>query len=987
MYLDLTLDENKGFFEAYPFLNEYTNPLKKMERPLVGREREIRSLLSVFSRAELSNVLLLAEAGSGKTAIVQGTMMRDDARYYLEVNLPKMLANVKTADEIGHQLRGLFDDASRFASEQEHGVVLFIDEFHQIVQLSAAAVEALKPLLADSATRGIHVVAATTFAEFQQHISSNQPLVERLQRLNLPETDRETVVSILREMAARYGVASAVDDEAVYDLIYEYTNRYIPANAQPRKSILLLDSMIGWHRSEGRKIDLSLLADVIYETQGVNVSFRVDPGTIKERIDKKVFAQDYATRSIAERLQLCVADLNDKSRPMSTFLFTGATGTGKLCSNDTPVPVIPKDADGPHFKAHGDLVVGDMVVDAHGNPTRVLGVFPHKNVAMYRVELTDGRCLDVGEDHLWAVHTTKTRDKVQNKGRSDIKPKIMTTREMFDSGVVRMYPDRDNRRHVKYFIPMNGAVQWPERKFAVDPYVVGAFIGNGCMKERALTLSSNDMETVDLVCERLDAAGYKRQSGSYSWCFLLKDENRDLTKNGNLSKRTIYLQNKDVMGHLPGLYDTKSAERRIPEEYMTGSVEQRMDLLRGLFDTDGSVSKDDRCRVSYSTFSKNLADDVVQLLFSLGISSKVSLNCRVRESDDGVLQEMPEYTVRVRCDAETKPQLFYLSRKVERARMAVEVADTERVRVKKFDMVGIADIRPIGVQDAQCIYVDNDEHLYQAGQFVVTHNTEVVKQMADILFGDAQRSLIRMDMSEYANAESLNRFREEITTQVWQRPYSIILLDEIEKACPEVTRVLLSVLDDARLTDRNGRVVTFNNAYIVLTTNAGSEIYRDIAQYESSDTGEGDFLQRYGKLIRRSLSATTGDNRFPPELLGRIDCIVPFQPLSEETMRKIAVSTLGDVKRELWKKHRCVLKVDSKVIQYVVEDSLDTDSDAGGARAVKSKIEGEVVCAVARFVNMHPEANTVNVTIKGVLASDDKFKVRNDAHVVVTGEI
>ena len=71
-----------------------------------------------------------------------------------------------------------------------------------------------------------------------------------------------------------------------------------------------------------------LLADVIYESEGVNVAFRVDATAIKKELDKKVLAQQFATKTLQERLQICVADLNDKSKPMSTFLFTGSSGTG-----------------------------------------------------------------------------------------------------------------------------------------------------------------------------------------------------------------------------------------------------------------------------------------------------------------------------------------------------------------------------------------------------------------------------------------------------------------------------------------------------------------------------------------------------------------------------------------------------------------------------------------------------------------------------------
>mgnify|MGYP002800233003 CR=1 FL=1 len=123
-------------------------------------------------------------------------------------------------------------------------IVLFIDEFHQVVQLSAAAVEALKPLLADSGTRGIRVIAATTLEEFIQFISPNQPLVERLQRINVPEPDEDATVEILRNMSKTYGVDNQFYDDHVFHMIYEYTNRYIPANSQPRKSIKVLDAMV-----------------------------------------------------------------------------------------------------------------------------------------------------------------------------------------------------------------------------------------------------------------------------------------------------------------------------------------------------------------------------------------------------------------------------------------------------------------------------------------------------------------------------------------------------------------------------------------------------------------------------------------------------------------------------------------------------------------------------------------------------------------------
>ena len=577
--------------EKHPFLKTYTHPVKKAERAIIGREKEMNSILAAFQRPELCNVILLADAGTGKTALVQGTMLHDKKRLYLEVDLSKMIADLTDNNQMADRLKQLFNEVMECVREDGREIVLFMDEFHQVVQLSAAAVEALKPLLADSGTRGIRVIAATTYEEFRKYISPNQPLVERLQRISLQQPGEDLTVSILKGMAKRYGVDNQFYNDNVFKLIYEYTNRYVPASSQPRKSILVLDSMVGWHRLTGHKMDAKLLADVIYETTGTNVAFRVDATSIKKELDKHVLAQKFATEVIEQRLQICVADLNDKTKPMSTMLFTGASGVGK---------------------------------------------------------------------------------------------------------------------------------------------------------------------------------------------------------------------------------------------------------------------------------------------------------------------------------------------------------------------------------------------------------TETVKQLARILFDD-DRNLIRFDMTEYANDDSLERFREQLTSRVWERPYSIILLDEIEKASAAVTRILLQVIDDGRLSDQNGRETPFINSYIIMTTNAGSEIYKTIAQYNADDEGSGKIMKKYDALIRRSLSSTTGDNRFPPELLGRIDAIIPFQPLSRGTQKAIVKMKLQKLKKEIMAKHGATLRVSARVIDYLVEDNLSTDSDSGGARRVMSKLESELTTAVARYINSHPDISVITVDVEGQMAFENKDQLESEAYIRVGG--
>lgn len=903
------------------------------------------------------------------TALVQGTMLRDTNRAYLEVDLPKMIANLNNENEMADKLKQLFDEVARFGKEYGKEIVLFIDEFHQIVQLSPAAVEVLKPLLADSGTRGIRVIAATTYIEFQDYISSNQPLVERLQRINLAEPDKETVIEILKGMATRYGVIKQFRGDAMFEAIYEYTNRYVPANAQPRKSILMMDSMIGWHRFNKAPIDLKMLSDVIYDTEGVNITFRVDATTIKRRLDVAVFAQQYASSAIENRLQICCADLNNKEKPMSSFLFTGSTGVGKGLINEEIIPVWTPD-NSIYEKKNGDLKIGDYVFNRKGEPVKVVGVFPRGKQDIYKVTLTDGRILYTDSSHLWTY--------MAQKGKYTENTYTNSTKELYDRGVY--ITAKDGRHKLNYWIPMNQPVQYPEMNLSVHPYVMGAFIGDGCLTVRQLLFSSSDEDLVQHVAELLgDCTCDNGNHRNYNWTFpLIKP----------LGKMKLK-QTNNVFADYPEVNNKLAHDKRIPAAYMHASIEQRWQLIKGLFDTDGSIGDSDngRYNVSYSTISLGLAEDIQKVLFSLGVASTIQV---ARVANEG---KYTQYRLNVKSSNENKDRFFWLPRKVEIANKAKTKAGTETKSHKKdYAWVGIAEIELLDEQkETTCIYVDDEEHLYQAGQYVVTHNTEMTKQLANILFGD-DRSLIRLDMTEYALDDSLERFRDELTTKVWTKPYSIVLLDEIEKACAPVTRLLLQVLDDGRLIDRNNREVTFKNCYIIVTTNAGSEIYKTIAQYNADDAGSGAFVSKYETLIRDSISGTTGGGKFPAELLGRIDCIVPFQPLSESTMGKICASKMQKLYDQILKKHGIRVIFQADIIRYIVQEKMTTDSDAGGARAVISRFEREVVTNVARFINNVDKKklvdNTISVVVVGKMATDDKNLLESDAHIeVLYGDI
>lgn len=876
--------ENRALADKYPNLDKYSTPVKPPAREIIGRDAEMRSVLASISRPELSNAILIGEAGAGKTALVQGISKMDKARTYWELDMAKMRADIPDPTQMGAQMKALFDEVGRYCKEQNVKLVLFIDEFHQVVQLSAAAVEALKPLLADSGTRGICVICATTEKEFRQFIAPNQPLVERLQRINLSQPDKRTTISILKGMAKKYGVDQYFFNDSMFEKIYEYTERYVPANSQPRKSILVLDAMVGWHNAFGRKLDKELLSDVIYESEGVNVAFKVDATHIKEHLDSKVFAQEAASTAIESRLQICCADLNNKDKPMSSFLFCGSTGVGKMLADDVMIPVHMDDGK-LCTKRNGDLRVGDEVFDRLGNPTVVTGVFPKGMQDVYEVEFADGRKIEAGGEHLWTYKSSTGNGSKNWKVANTLKLK-----ELIDNGT-------GNR--VRYVIPMNHPVKWDKAagRFQ-DWYAIG------------------------------------RQSA-------LANKMNPIVKN-------------------------------------RGSVKQRWSLVQGLFDVNGHFTGPQRrYELIYSCTNEDMALSVQSLLWSLGIMSTVSSNDEWKYP----------WRLLVKCPVADKQRFFTSEEKLAFVKEAMKQAeDSPKQRNIDYEVLGIRSIKKLDIQKSMtCISVDNPEQLYQAGDFIVTHNTEMTKQLASILFND-ERNLLRFDMTEYANEDSLERFRRELTAKVWFKPYSIILLDEVEKACAPVVRILLQVLDDGRLIDENNREVSFCNAYIILTTNAGSEIFKNVSQYGESDTGDGKGLKDYNKLIRRSISQTTGDNRFPPELLGRIDTIVPFQPLSRNTMEKIVKSKIAKIVKQVKDKHGIRLAVHNDVIDFLIEDNLDTDSNSGGARIVVSKLEETVTTEVSRYINANPKVEQIIVKVEGEMAKDNKYKRTSEAYIKVTGQ-
>ena len=218
--------------------------------------------------------------------------------------------------------------------------------------------------------------------------------------------------------------------------------------------------------------------------------------------------------------------------------------------------------------------------------------------------------------------------------------------------------------------------------------------------------------------------------------------------------------------------------------------------------------------------------------------------------------------------------------------------------------------------------------------------TEMARALAEFLFDD-ESAMIRIDMSEYMEKHAVSRLigappgyvgydeGGQLTEAVRQRPYSVILLDEIEKAHPEVFNILLQVLDDGRLTDSKGREVNFKNTIIIMTSNIGTEILQDSLAEINEENRESILMEARTGIIN------VMKQRMRPEFLNRIDEIILFKPLTKSEVRQIAVLQM--------KKLQDRLAMD-EITLSVTDDAFDTILRLGydvqyGARPLKRAIQ------------------------------------------------
>src|SRR5690554_1568412 len=376
---------------------------------------------------------------------------------------------------------------------------------------------------------------------------------------------------------------------------------------------------------------------------------------------------------------------------------------GKALSLDTPIPT-PEG-----WSTMGELKVGDTVFGKDGKPTKITyksEVFT--NHVCYEVEFEDGEKIIADAEHIWQVMTKDSRrsyndyvkGKRQNSKYKDLQGYFnITTKEMAND-FKKMRKDGKWFEY-KYRVPMNEPVEYPEQQLIVKPYTLGVWLGDGDKKTTEITCSDEDIEEMR---RHIEKDGYKTKIYDKGNRTNSIGVDIGVPYKGNGNKNRLREQLREI-----GVFENK----HIPKIYLQSSIEQRKELLKGLMDTDGYVSKSGQCE--FAQADKVIIDGVSELLYSLGIKHKV-------KKEYNILNGKKHEFYRITFFVSKSNSCFKLQRKHNRLK------DKLSPRMKNKS---ITNIKKVKTAPTQCITVDNKDGLYLAGKnFTVTHNTRIAAALA-----------------------------------------------------------------------------------------------------------------------------------------------------------------------------------------------------------------------------------------------------------------
>lgn len=883
--------------------------LKEQKHDIQGRDKESAMLVRIMERPLTPIASLIGPAGVGKSALVEdfvkrvgrGEIQSLPGREYFVVSL--RIGNLKTLgnDKLQAVMSNMLDEmaklekiAQEVLQNKKIRLILFIDEFHMLVTIFGPGTKIGGDLMKDVLARAsVKVITATTRKEFDSTIAVDEPFKERFKEIELNELPTHVVLDICKNWWQSNVPKLPMPNDQLIMKVLNANKAFRAQQAEPRKSLDIMEDLVASMLVTQRPVTEDVIDEIFKDRFHINLNLDFDADGIFANVKKRVKGQALALYELQRALRAVAFQLDkNPNKPIMTLLLTGSTGTGKSLLNSILIPS-PYSETG--YIRMGDIKVGDYVYDRKGRPTKVLGVFPQGPREVFEIKLTDGRTISADGEHLFSYYTAKQKLKYDNNQYKNGVPNFKTNsvNELLELGVTTQ--EANGRTRIKFYLPMNEAVERTPKEFNLQPYELGT---------------------------------------------LLSDS---------------YFDN-DKLSEIPELINCDSHDKFIPNDYKLGSIEQRWNLIKGLFDADGSIANDKSFDVTYTSMFEQLISDIQEVLWSLGVMSTV-----VGDS------EQAGYTLQIKSQNNEKNRFFSLPRKLEICDLA-EKQDAHKKRIKKFNFVGIESITKLSTkEDMTCILVDNDEHLFLAGrEHIVTHNTETTKAICETLY-PGENVLQNFNMPDYKLESAEPAFRKKLGETVRHQPNSVILLDEFEKGSDAIKDSMLAILDEGivnfEVENREGQVeihkVSLRNTIVIATTNAGHEVFQNMAEFAQDNDGfslSNTAKSQYEQL-RNSLNNHLKMDGFKPEMLGRFDRIIPYRNLTENVMIEICDAIIDNYFDKLLKLKGIKIERAPKVEAVInnkrelVNDlsafitkirARSEDSTAGGARQLKRAIKTDI---------------------------------------------
>jgi phosphate starvation-inducible protein PhoH len=450
-------------------------------------------------------------------------------------------------------------------------------------------------------------------------------------------------------------------------------------------------------RSNGNKIIKNQIEEREYEELKVSVDKNLDI-TCKDEINKiinkeiKLIAKNESQKELIQSIKnneiTIVAGLpgSGKAQPLDALI---------LCENG--------------YKKMGDVKIGERIYSNDGQLYNILNIYSQGEKDIYKVSFSDGSSTECCKEHLWLTQTSRDRSgqkKINRKAyKSPKEGNLKTTEEIAKT---LMYGINTNCIKKNHSIPITNAINFNKKDLDIHPYFLGVLLGDGCFRSTSISITSMDEELINKCNNILKLDNY------YLFKMKISENAKYDYRVSNFNKINNYIHKVDKLN----LYKLKSDKKFIPEIYKFSSIEDRIDLLNGIMDTDGTVRKDG---TSYdiSLSSLKLIEDIKFIVESLGgICNKIRTKQGKYKKNNEIIICKMSYRISFRLPNYINP--FSLSRK----------KNLVKLKEKYFPVRYITNVEFIGKKEAQCILVDSPTHLYITNDFIVTHNTYVAVSYA-----------------------------------------------------------------------------------------------------------------------------------------------------------------------------------------------------------------------------------------------------------------